>query len=252
MAISQTKKPSNTVPTKTNLSSASVVLLSVVILVGLVLVFLLIKPVKVLPYLAEAPTYNLIDQHGETISSADLQGHVVLYDFIYTHCTTVCPAMTGQMLQIQKELEKKGQLGEDVILVSITFDPERDTPERLQTYSELMRTGPDSWLWLTGDLIPIKQLVGGEFGVYFEKTPLDEAAADAAGLTPEERENGYDFIHATVFTLVDEQGNIRAEYHELLDVDQILRDIDLVVREKNASGVGQLLIRLAHLTRAYP
>ncbi len=249
MAISHTEKSS---PTGTTRDNASVVLLAVVVLVGLVLAFLLIKPFKVLPYLAEAPAYSLVDQHGETVSSADLQGHVVLYDFIYTHCTTVCPAMTGQMLQIQKQLEKKGELGEDVILVSITFDPERDTPERLQTYSELMNTGPDSWLWLTGELIPIKQLVGGEFGVYFEQIPLDEAAADAAGLTPEERENGYDFIHATVFTLVDEQGNIRAEYHELLDVDQIMRDIDLVVREKNAQGVGRLLMQLAHLTRAYP
>ncbi len=249
MAISHTEKSS---PTGTTRDNASVVLLAVVVLVGLVLAFLLLKPFKVLPYLAEAPAYSLVDQHGETVSSADLQGHVVLYDFIYTHCTTVCPAMTGQMLQIQKQLEKKGELGEDVILVSITFDPERDTPERLQTYSELMNTGPDSWLWLTGELIPIKQLVGGEFGVYFEQIPLDEAVADAAGLTPEERENGYDFIHATVFTLVDEQGNIRAEYHELLDVDQIMRDIDLVVREKNAQGVGRLLMQLAHLTRAYP
>ncbi len=227
-------------------------LLALMSLAVLALLFMIVKPVKVLPRLTQAPTYTLQDQNGEPFSDDNLRGKIVLYDFIYTSCTTVCPAMTGQMLQVQQELAERGWLGDDVVLVSITFDPERDTPERLREYVAQMQVSPEGWYWLTGDLMTIKQLVGGEFGVYFEKAPLDEAAAEAAGLTPEERADNYDFIHASVFVLVDENGQIRAEYHELIDVDQILRDIELAVREKNAQGIGRLVRQAAHLVKAYP
>ncbi|MEJ2148595.1 MAG: SCO family protein [Chloroflexota bacterium] len=222
-------------------------------LAALILLFMLIKPVKVLPYHDPVPAYTLTDQDGQLVSDADLRGRIVLYDFIYTSCTTVCPAMTGQMLQVQNRLAEEGQLGRDVTLVTITFDPERDTPERLREYARQVNTSDEGWLWLTGDLLTIKQLVGAEFGVYFEKVPLDPASAEAVGLSEAEIEAGYDFVHASVFVLADEEGVIRAEYHELtLSVDEMLRDVELLVREKNARGPGRLLRQAAHLINAYP
>lgn len=159
--------------------------------------------------------------------------------------------MTGQMLQIQHGLAERGWLGNEVVLVTVTFDPERDTSDRLHEYADEVHADTDSWLWLTGDLIKIKQLVGGEFGVYFEKVPPRDAGeidmVESGG-----QGAGYDFIHAAVFVLVDDQGMIRAEYHELMDVDQILRDIRLVVNEKNASGPERVIWQVAHLLRAYP
>jgi protein SCO1/2 len=236
-----------------HLNAATLALFVFLALATLILLFMLVKPVKVLPYLNPVPAYTLIDQDGQPVSDADLRGQIVLYDFIYTSCTTVCPAMTGQMLQVQHQLADEGRLGEDVTLVTITFDPERDTPERLREYARQMNAGDDGWLWLTGDLIAIKQLVGAEFGVYFEKVPLDPASAEAAGLSEAEIEAGYDFVHASVFVLADGDGLIRAEYHELTrGVDEMLRDIDLLVREKNARGPGRLLRQAAHLIRAYP
>lgn len=230
---------------------AQVILTLIGILLAAVLGFIAFKPIKVLPYLATSPSYQLISQEGQPVSSGDLHGQVVLYDFIYTHCTTVCPAMTGQMLQVQRRLAALG-LSNEVQLVSITFDPQRDTPERLREYAAQMNTDPSNWLWLTGDTISIKRLVGSEFGVYFEQVPLDQAAAIAAGLSEEEMASGYDFIHAVMFVLVDEKGMIRAEYRELVDVDQIVRDIQLVVNEKNALGPVRWLWQTAHLIQAYP
>ena len=217
------------------------------IVIGLVLVFMLFKPLKVLPDLSPAPTYQLVDQHAQPFGSEDLDGKVALYNFVFTHCTTVCPAMTSQMLQVQHRLEDQGLLGSDVELVTITFDPERDTPERLAEYAASVKASDTGWHWLTGDLIEIKQLVGGEFGVYFERVPLDEDTQS----TGHDHE-GYDFVHSTVFVIVDGSGEIRAEYQQMLDIDQTLRDIRLVVREQKAGPLARPLFQAAHSIRAYP
>jgi protein SCO1/2 len=228
-----------------------VALIGGMVVAAAILLFAVVRPVKVMPYLAQAPVYTVIDQHGQPFSSGDLENHVVVYDFIYTHCTTVCPAMTGQMLQIQRALDEAGWLGDEVMLVTVTFDPERDTPQRLLDYATQINANPEAWVWLTGEPVAVKQLVGSEFGVYFERVPVDEAEARAAGLTPEQIESAYDFIHSTSFVVVDGQGRIRAEYQQMLDVDQALRDIGLVVREANA-GWARPLWQAAHLLRAYP
>jgi protein SCO1/2 len=201
----------------------------------------------VLPDLSAAPTYQLIDQNAQPFGSEDLDGKVVLYNFVFTHCTTVCPAMTGQMLQIQNRLAAQGMLGRDVELVTITFDPERDTSERLAEYAASVNASDTDWHWLTGNLIEIKQLVGGDFGVYFERVPLSEDAL-VAGHDHE----GYDFVHSTVFVIVDGGGEIRAEYQQMLDIDQTLRDIKLVVREQQAGPLLRPLFLAAHSIRAYP
>jgi protein SCO1/2 len=239
-------------PEKAKRSSGQWFLLAGLILAAMILFYMLAKPIKVMPFVAEVPTYILTDQNGESFNEADLVGKVVIYDFVYTHCTTVCPAMTGTMLQFQRRFEEAGLLGDAVELVTITFDPVRDTAARLREYAREVNADPEHWHWLTGSEIAIKQLVGGEFGVYFEQIPLDEAAADAAGLTPEERANGYDFVHAVMFVLVDGDGNIRAEYQQMPDVDQVMRDTKLVVREQNANALLRLVYKTAHLIQAYP
>lgn len=226
---------------------------AIVLLISLLVpVVILLKPLKVMPRVAPAPSFNLIDQNGSPVSSADLRGRVVLVDFVYTHCTTVCPAMTGQMAQVSRRLAEDGLLGDDVLLVTITFDPERDTPERLRTYARQMNADGDAWLWLTGDPVSIRQLVGADYGVYFEQVPLDEDELVAAGHDPADHAGGYDFVHASVFVLIDGQGQIRSEYRQMLDIDQTLRDIHLVVRENDAPALLRPLWAASHALRAYP
>lgn len=198
-----------------------------------------------LPVLAVAPDYSLTDQDGITRSSANLRGQIVVYDFVYTSCTTVCPAITGQMLQVQNRLAARGWLSSEVVLVTITFDPERDTPGQLKAYAAQMGAEPEGWIWLTSDPIEIKQLVGGEFGVYFEKVDTVQAGHAHSNVPA----GGYDFIHDVLFVLVDDQGRVRAEYNAFPGIEQITRDISLLVREKNAAGTEQYLWRLSHLLR---
>ena len=224
------------------------VAVSLLLIVGLG--FVITKPIRVLPYQVEAPSYTLLSDQGGTVTSSDLKDQVVLYNFIYTHCTTVCPALTGQMLQTQNAVLGDQLLRDHVTLVTITFDPERDSVARLQTYASEMNASAEGWIWLTGDLIEIKRVVGGEFGVYFEKVPLGGVErSDDTSMTVE---HGYDFIHENAFILVDSQGIIRAEYRDLIEVRQMVQDLRRVVREEQANGLLAVPYRLAHMTKAYP
>jgi protein SCO1/2 len=118
------------------------------------------------------PDINLLTQHGDTVNlRSDVVGDkIVVIDFVYTTCTTICPVLSAILGQVQRQLADR--LGKEVMLVSVTVDPLRDTPARLKAYSEKHHAG-DGWLWLTGN----KQAVDGvlqELGVYtpnFEDHP---------------------------------------------------------------------------------
>lgn len=102
------------------------------------------KPVKV--SLADTA---LSDQFGKAVKlKSDAVGErIVVVDFIYTNCTTVCPVNSALLAQVQKSLGAR--VGKDVALLSVTVDPVRDTPARLKTYSAKYGT-PQGWMWLTG------------------------------------------------------------------------------------------------------
>ncbi|MFW0758063.1 SCO family protein [Pseudomonas sp. H11T01] len=91
----------------------------------------------------------LIDQHGRSVSlQRDLvSDRIVVMGFIYTHCTTVCPLVSSIMGKVQKQLGRRA--GGEVQLVSISIDPQRDSPQRLLDYSRRFQDGP-GWSWLTG------------------------------------------------------------------------------------------------------
>lgn len=91
----------------------------------------------------------LTDQHGETIQlEHDLvRDNIVVMSFIYTSCTTVCPLVSSIMSKVQQQLGER--VGNDVQLISISVDPQTDSPERLLEYSQFFQGGP-GWSWLTG------------------------------------------------------------------------------------------------------
>ena len=89
----------------------------------------------------------------------DLVGdHLVVMGFIYTSCTTVCPVVSSIMAKVQKQLG--GRVGEEVQLVSISVDPQRDDPKRLQTYAKTFQAGP-GWSWLTGTPYAVNETLKG-------------------------------------------------------------------------------------------
>lgn len=90
-----------------------------------------------------------------------LTDQIAIVNFVFTSCTTICPVLSATMQAIEKQFQ--GQLGKGVILVSISVDPTRDTPEKLRIYAERLGAG-QHWYWLTGRPSEINQLLKA-FGI---------------------------------------------------------------------------------------
>lgn len=114
----------------------------------------------------------LTDQNGAEMKFvSDVIGdRIVVMDFIYTSCTTVCPVISAVFGQVQKKLGD--ELGDGVVLVSVSVDPVRDTPQRLKAYAAKHQAQP-GWIWLTGDKRTMDRVLDG-LGAYspnFENHP---------------------------------------------------------------------------------
>jgi protein SCO1 len=95
------------------------------------------------------PNLPVVTQDGKTLKFYDdvIKGKIVLISFIYTNCPDICPLTTARIAQVE---EKLGEIvGRDIFLISLTVDPERDSPERLKSFAEAFAAGP-GWLFLTG------------------------------------------------------------------------------------------------------
>jgi len=115
---------------------------------------------------------ELVTQAGERakFSSQIIGDRVVAINIVYTSCTTVCPVTTAIFAQVQQRLGER--LDRDVLLLSISVDPTRDSPERLAAYARKHRARP-GWVWLTGEKNNVDQVLTG-LGAYtpnFEDHP---------------------------------------------------------------------------------
>ena len=99
---------------------------------------------------AIVPDFTLIDQKGRPVSLSQLRGKVVVANFIYTTCAlpNFCLRLANNLGVLQKRFAK--QLGRDLVLLTISFDPVHDTPEVLETYAAQWKANPDTWRFLTG------------------------------------------------------------------------------------------------------
>lgn len=118
------------------------------------------------------PDVTLLTQHATPVNfKRDVVGdHIVVIDFVYTTCTTICPVLSAILGQVQERLGER--LGGEVVMASVTVDPMRDTPARLKSYAA-KHGARDGWLWLTGERETVKAVLT-EFGVFtpnFEDHP---------------------------------------------------------------------------------
>ncbi len=132
-------------------------------------------------------SFEFVERSGRAVSEADLGDKVCLVSFIFTRCPLSCPRITGVMKGLQ------GRLGSsDVLLVSISVDPEFDTPRILKTYADGFGARADRWWFLTSSKARVTDLVQHRF-----KLPLVET-------TPAERANGAEIVtHSDRIGLVD-------------------------------------------------
>lgn len=137
------------------------------------------------------------DQAGETVRLGDLAGRPRVIAMVYTHCTWACPRILAQMKRIEARMLDEGR--DDVGLVLVSIDPERDTPARLATFAESTRLDRERWTVLTG-------------------TPGDvQALSVLLGVKIQATDDG-EFAHSNVLTVLDAEG-IPIRRVEGLDAD---------------------------------
>ena len=112
------------------------------------------------------PDFTLTDQVRRRVSLASLRGKVVAINFIYTSCALpqFCFRMANHFGVVQKRFASR--MGRDLVLLTVTFDPARDTPEKLAAYAQQWKANPDQWHFLTGSASEIQRACG-MFGVDF-------------------------------------------------------------------------------------
>lgn len=146
------------------------------------------------------PDFQLTDQSGATVSSASLKGSVTLLDFVYTHCTDACPLLSATFQETQRKLAEDKALASNVKLVSLSVDPQHDTPTVMAEYARQFKADPSSWIMLTGDWDQVYDVVTG-FKVA-TRPPRPPADAPAPG--------GTEITHSTRIILIDPQLQVRA------------------------------------------
>lgn len=106
------------------------------------------------------PDVMLLDQNSKErrLKSEVIGDRIVVMDFVYTSCTTVCPVVSAIMGEVQQKLG--GKVGREVSLVSLTVDPVRDTPARLRDYARSRGAGA-GWSWLTGSTTAVNDTLKG-------------------------------------------------------------------------------------------
>jgi len=103
------------------------------------------------------PNLPVVTQEGKTLHFYDdlLKGKIVVINFIYTSCQDICPIATARLAQVEEKLGE--QMGHDVFFISMTVDPERDTPQRLNEYAKAFSTGP-GWTFVTGKPVDVRAI----------------------------------------------------------------------------------------------
>jgi len=126
------------------------------------------------------PSFQLVNQNGQSFGSTQLAGKIWIADFIYTTCPGPCPMISTRMSELQKPLEKT-----DVHLVSFSVDPEKDKPEVLRGYAEKLHADPKRWDFLTGPKSTIYDLSHNGFklgGLGWQRRSRDSGAQHANGV----------------------------------------------------------------------
>jgi protein SCO1/2 len=144
-----------------------------------------------LPVIGTAPPFTLTSQDSKPVALADFRGKVVALSFIYTGCPDICPMLTQKMVDAQDALG--ADFGTKIGFVSITLDPERDTPEVLKDYAQFWGAKPEGWTFLTGSPEAVRD-VTRRYGVFLSKK--EDGSVD----------------HSQLTSLVDADGELRVQY----------------------------------------
>jgi protein SCO1/2 len=166
---------------------------------------------------------RLVNQLGDTVSLYDIKGKVIVADFFFTSCGSICPALTRNMARLQQSFLKGGDTRQKidssiVQFLSFSIDPERDSVSRLKAYADRYGVNHDSWWLLTGPKDSI-------YNFAFEELKVDKFSNEP--ISP-------DFVHTSRFVLFDRDYVVRGYYNGLdsASLTKLARDIGILMLEK--------------------
>jgi len=172
---------------------------------------------KTLLVLQEVPAFDFINQDSQAITNDFYRGKVYVVEFFFSSCTTICPIMNRNMLQVSKEFASQENFG----IASISIDPSFDTPQVLKAYASRYKATHPNWNFLTGDKDTIHKLSNEGFKLF--------AAQDKDEIDG--------FSHSGLFALIDQNGVVRSRkdkhgnplfYYNGLEqesIDMLIQDI---------------------------
>jgi len=147
--------------------------------------------------------FHLTNQLGNKVSWNDMKGKIVVSDFFFTHCPSICPNMTRSMKLLQDVVKSPAKVGdrdpEFVKFLSFSIDPERDSVEALKKWNDRFQINPEEWWLLTGD----------------KKTIYDMSLKEMKMGLVDGGQVDTNFYHSDMFVLIDTNRYVRGYYHVL-------------------------------------
>ena len=166
---------------------------------------------------------QLQNQLGKTVSLSDLNGKILVVDFFFTHCISICPKLTANMKRLQQAIKTRDprKLVDTPFIqfVSLTVDPERDSPSVLKKYADKFQLNHDTWWMLTGD----------------KKTIYDFGLNEVKLGVPDSSSVDTNFIHSEYFVLLDRDRVVRGYYNGLdtIALNKLSEDIVFLMLERD-------------------
>ena len=159
------------------------------------------------------PNFKFINQNGDTVTNADFEGKIYVADFFFTHCPTICPKVTAQMLRVHDQFKDSSM----VLLLSHSIDPKNDTICRLNEYAGKLGVVAPKWHFVTG-----------------EKDSIYSIADDYFSIAKENPNSPGGFDHSGRLILVDKKRHVRSfcDGTDAKDVDRFMDDIRILLKEK--------------------
>lgn len=166
-----------------------------------------------LPVIGPVSSFSMENVDGTTVTREDTDGKVRLFYFFFSNCPDVCPITTFRLSQVQDILKDKGLFGKEASIVSITFDPERDTLEQIKAFGDKFKADYSGWYFLRGD----------------QQQTIDLAMNSFKILINQDQEGN--FVHMDLIGLVDRDGNLREIYRPEATAAEIAQGVADLARE---------------------
>lgn len=160
--------------------------------------------------------FKLKNQFGKEVGLEDWGGKIIIADFFFTSCPSICPKLTRNMKKLQTAFKKTDSL---VRFVSFTVDPVRDTVQALKAFGDKFGIDHDTWFMLTGDRKELYDIALNEF-----KASIASNGNIDTG-----------FIHTDRFFLLDKERVVRGWYSGLdsVNLDKLIKDVVLLNMERD-------------------